>query len=315
MRWIAKTLLVFVVLCGAPALAQEEPPARVGRVSFISGALAFYQSGDADWSAAKVNLPAATGGWFATDPQSRAELRIGPDTIDIAEDAELDIADLRDRVMQIGVEHGRINLHLRELGEGASAEIDIPRGGVWLLQPGIYDIETHAADRPTRITAFEGSARFVGGGVDLTIKAGDSIVLSGGDTLSATVERALPDGFAKWCRSRDYDEHRVASSHRFSLAMIGFEELGAYGSWDTVPDYGAVWYPNSVPADWAPATAIGSGSSLGDGTGSTPSLGVLRHAITDAGRGSTTAGAGRRAISSRSLSMRRRWSPLSRSPA
>ena len=130
MRWIAKTLLVFAFLCGAPALAQEEPPARVGRVSFISGALAFYQSGDADWSAAKVNLPAATGGWFATDPQSRAELRIGPDTIDIAEDSELDIADLRDRVMQIGVEHGRINLHLRELGEGASAEIDIPRGGV-----------------------------------------------------------------------------------------------------------------------------------------------------------------------------------------
>ena len=252
MRWIAKTLLVFAFLCGAPALAQEEPPARVGRVSFISGALAFYQSGDADWSAAKVNLPAATGGWFATDPQSRAELRIGPDTIDIAEDSELDIADLRDRVMQIGVEHGRINLHLRELSEGASAEIDIPRGGVWLLQPGIYDIETDAADRPTRITAFEGSARFVGGGVDLTIKAGDSMVLSGGDTLSATVERALPDGFAKWCRSRDYDEHRVASSHRFSLAMTGFEELGAYGSWDTVPDYGAVWYPSSVPADWAP---------------------------------------------------------------
>jgi hypothetical protein len=34
--------------------------------------------------------------------------------------------------------------------------------------------------------------------------------------------------------------------------MTGFEELGAYGSRNTVPDYGAVWYPNSVPADWAP---------------------------------------------------------------
>ena len=244
MRFIARTLMVFALLSSAPALAEEEPPTRVGRVSFISGTLGFYQSGEADWSAAKVNLPAATGGWFATDSQSRAEIRIGPDTIDIA--------DLRDRVMQFGIEHGRINLHLRELTEGANAEIDIPRGGVWLLQPGIYDIETGAADRSTRITAFDGSARFVGGGVDLTIKAGDTLVLSGSDTPSAAVERAFPDAFAKWCRSRDYDEHRLASSHRVSPGMTGFEELAAYGSWDTIPDYGAVWYPNSVPADWAP---------------------------------------------------------------
>ena len=252
MRFIAKTLIVFAFLSSAPALAEEEPPTRVGRVSFISGTLAFYQSGETDWSAAKVNLPAATGGWFATDPQSRAEIRIGPDTIDIAEDSELNITDLRDRAMQLGIEHGRFNLHLRELGERASAEIDVPRGGVWLLQPGIYDIETGAADSPTRITAFDGSVRFVGGGVDVTIKAGDTLMLSGRDTLSAAVERAVPDAFAKWCRSRDYNENRLASPHRVSPAMTGFEELDAYGSWNTVPDYGTVWYPNSLPAEWAP---------------------------------------------------------------
>jgi Family of unknown function (DUF6600) len=33
--------------------------------------------------------------------------------------------------------------------------------------------------------------------------------------------------------------------------MTGFEELDLYGSWDTVPDCGAVWYPSSVPAKWA----------------------------------------------------------------
>src|SRR6516164_10430764 len=187
MRFLAKALVVLACLSCAPAIAQEAPPARVGRVSFISGTLAFYQSADTDWSAAQVGFPAATGDWFATDPQSRAELRVGPDTIDIAEDSQLDIADLRDRVMQIGVEHGRINLHLRELSEGASAEIDIPRGGVWLLQPGIYDIETDAADRPTRITAFEGSARFVGGGVDLTIKGGDTWYWGAAATCRVTV--------------------------------------------------------------------------------------------------------------------------------
>ena len=34
--------------------------------------------------------------------------------------------------------------------------------------------------------------------------------------------------------------------------MTGVEELSSYGSWTTLPRYGAVWFPRSVPADWAP---------------------------------------------------------------
>ena len=51
-------------------------------MSFVSGALAYYGQGDTDWSVANTNFPVATGGWFATDPQSRAEIRIGADTIE-----------------------------------------------------------------------------------------------------------------------------------------------------------------------------------------------------------------------------------------
>ena len=34
--------------------------------------------------------------------------------------------------------------------------------------------------------------------------------------------------------------------------MVGAAELDEYGAWQTYPDYGAVWFPNAVPADWAP---------------------------------------------------------------
>ena len=108
MRFLAKALVVLACLSCAPAIAQEAPPARVGRVSFISGTLAFYQSADTDWSAAQVGFPAATGVWFATDPQSRAELRVGPDTIDIAEDSQLDIADLVDTLALVGERDRRL---------------------------------------------------------------------------------------------------------------------------------------------------------------------------------------------------------------
>ena len=146
MRFLAKTILAMTLLACIPAFAEEQPPARVGRVSFISGALAFFAPGDSDWSAANVNYPVAAGEWFATDPQSRAEIRIGTETIDIAGDTQFDIADLGSRVVKAGVTQGRIEVNLPQFGPDESVEIDIPRGGVWLLQRGIYDIESGTAD-------------------------------------------------------------------------------------------------------------------------------------------------------------------------
>jgi len=250
MRVLAKSLLLLILLFAVPALAQVEPPARVGRVSLVFGTLAFYGPGDTDWSAAKVNLPVAAGAWLMTDPQSRAEMRVGADSIDLSNDTQLNFAELRDQVMQIVLTQGRVDLHLRHLNTDETAEIDVPRGGVWLLQPGIYDIDSGGPDQPTRITVFEGSARFAGGGIDTLVNAGDVLVLSGGDTLSAAVEHAAPDEFVRWCRSHDYDEKRLAAPHHISPAMTGYEELDAHGEWAEVPTYGEVWFPSSVPGGW-----------------------------------------------------------------
>src|SRR5205823_2936678 len=82
--------------------AKNVPPARVGRVAFASGNVAVYQLGQTDWTKATVNLPVASGNWFATDKDARAELRVGPDSVDLANNTELNFADLREGVMQIG---------------------------------------------------------------------------------------------------------------------------------------------------------------------------------------------------------------------
>ena len=252
MRLLAASVLAFTLIAASSAFAQQEPPARVGRVSFVAGQLGFQANGDAAASAAAVNYPVATGGAFWTDPRSRAELRIGSRTIDLAGNTELDIAKLDQQVMQLNLPLGRIDLHIRTLLEGESVEVDLPRGAVWLLRPGIYDIDAGTADRPARIGVFEGDAHFVGGSLDVAIKAGDTAVIAGKETLTASVEHAAPDEFARWCRSRDYDAHRLAAPYHVSPQMTGYEALDQYGSWRTVPRYGTVWYPRSVPAGWAP---------------------------------------------------------------
>jgi hypothetical protein len=251
MRILGKGLLVAVLLAAMPALAQS-PPARVGRVSIVEGTLASYQGGDPDWSRADLNLPVASGEWFATDQQSRAGLRIGAVSVGIAHDTQIQIADLREKWMQLGLPRGRVNLDVSRLGGDDTSEIDLSRGAVWLLGPGIYDIDSGAPDQPIRITVFAGSARFAGGAIDQTVNAGESLVLTGTDTLSAATETATEDDFSEWCRAHDYHPDRLAAPHHVSPAMTGYEELDSNGQWATAPNYGTVWYPQSVAADWAP---------------------------------------------------------------
>jgi len=246
-------LAILTVFSAATSLAQQAPPARVGRVSFVSGNLAFHTAGQTEWSAAAVNYPVATGASLWTDDEARAEIRIAPDTIDMASGTELDIVELDERVTRLSVPQGRIILHLRRLDQGQSFQIDIPRGAVELQQPGYYDIDAGTQDQAARVAVFEGSAQFGGNGADIVVKAGDVAMLSGVNPVAATLEPAVADAFVEWCRSRDYDEKRLAAPYHVSPNMTGYVELDEYGRWDSAPGYGEVWYPN-VPAGWVPYT-------------------------------------------------------------
>jgi hypothetical protein len=250
-RFLASLVLLSLAVA-PPALAQQEPPARVGSITSVSGNIAFHMAGETQWSAAGVNYPVATGGSFWTDPQARAEIQIGPSTIDMPGGTELDVTNLNDQVSQMSVPQGRLYLHLRQLEAGQSFEIDLPQGAVWLLQPGSYDVDAGTATQPARVAVFDGSARFVGGATDIGIKAGDAAVLSGSNPVAAQIEHATPDAFVTACRARDYNQKQLAAPYYISAQMTGYADLDHYGAWQSNPQYGEVWYPSQEPADWAP---------------------------------------------------------------
>ena len=228
------------------------PPARVGRVSLASGHAGFRGAGETSWSEAEINDPVFTGASLRTDPQARAEMRVGADTIDLAGGTEIAIVRANERVAEIAVRHGRIDLDIRRLAAGDSVQIDIARGGVWLLRPGRYDIDAGGPDQPPRVVAFTGAARFAGSGGDIPIKAGDAAVLTAAGPLAATIEPAAGDEFAVWCGERAVDDAQLAAPYFVSRAMTGYAELDAAGNWRPSARYGAVWAPQSLPADWAP---------------------------------------------------------------
>ena len=255
MRFRMISLMVAALLAAAPmassAWAQQEPPARVGRVAVVAGELGFHGPGETSWSKASLNYPVAAGESFWTDPKSRAELRIGSRSIAMNGNTEVAVAKLDQQVMQLALKQGRLSVHVRTLLESESIEIDLPKGAVWVLEPGIYDIDA-GPDQPERIAVLEGSARFVGGSLDVAVKAGDRAVINGGQTLTASIEKAGQDDFTAWCRANDYDHRRLAAPYHVSPQMTGYEALDEYGSWRTVGHYGSVWFPRSVPVGWIP---------------------------------------------------------------
>src|ERR1051325_1499681 len=189
MRFHMISLMVATLLAAAmasSAWAQQEPPARVGRVAVVAGELGFHGPGETSWSKASLNYPVAAGESFWTDPKSRAELRIGSRSIAINGNTEVAVAKLDQQVMQLALRQGRLSVHVRTLLESESIEVDLPKGAVWILEPGIYDIDAGGPDQPERIAVLEGSARFVGGTLDVAVKAGDRAVITGGQTLTAT---------------------------------------------------------------------------------------------------------------------------------
>jgi hypothetical protein len=48
MHRLLKCLIIITFVGVTPALAEQEPPVRVGRVSFVSGSLAFHMAGEVE---------------------------------------------------------------------------------------------------------------------------------------------------------------------------------------------------------------------------------------------------------------------------
>jgi hypothetical protein len=229
----------------------KPPPTRVGRVSLVSGNVSQRSSAENGWAEAELSQPVFAGEALRTDPLARSEIRVGANTINLSRASEIEISNLRDQFMQIVLSRGRIGLRLRQAGEGETVEIDLPWGAAWLLASGSYDIEAGGDDRPPRVAVFEGAAELVGGAGDTAVTSGDAAVLTGSDNTVVTIERAVPDDFAEWCRGRDYDESRLAASYYISPFMTGFAELDAGGIWKIDAEYGPVWFP-TAPEEWAP---------------------------------------------------------------
>ena len=233
----------------------DQAPGRVARLASLSGQVQFAPAGESDWGSVEVNRPMVIGDRLLTGDDGRAVLELGDASIRIDNDSAFDFLNLDQDNAQIELSQGTLNLAVRQLAQGANFEVDTPTVAFVAAQPGIYRIDDDPSGTGSMVTVFQGSGTVYGeNGVSRQVAAGTSYRFN--DSTLANVEAnglPQPDDFDRFCEARDANYNRYAQQEQQYVppGMIGGDDLGQYGQWNDVPEYGNVWYPQ-VPSGWAP---------------------------------------------------------------
>ena len=238
----------------AAADDDDDPPSRVARLSYARGTVSFNPAGTDDWVSAVVNRPITTGDKLWTDNDARAELHIGSAAIRLSSNTGFSFLNLDDRMAQIRITEGTINVRVRRLENDESFEIDTPNLAFSVLRPGNYKIDVNEAGDTTVVVVRDGQGEVTGGGSAYTIHPREIGTFAGTDQLDADIQRSRydDDDFDHWCGDRDRREDHSQSSRYVSSDVIGYEDLDEYGGWRPVPEYGTVWFPHTTIVGWAP---------------------------------------------------------------
>ena len=255
-RWFALFATIFALSFlanNAWAADDDDPPTRAARLSYASGSVSFEPAGTDDWVDAVVNRPMTTGDKLWADQDGRVEVRIDSYALRLGPQTGFSFLNLDDHIVQVRLTEGSLNIRVRRLDENQTLEIDTPNLAFNVLRPGSYRIDVNENGDATLVTVRDGQGEVTGGGSAYPVRAGDSVNFSGVDQLSADVEGIGDgDGFDQWSDSRDQRWEHSSSPRYVSDDAVGYEDLDENGQWESDPDYGTVWYPRTVAADWAP---------------------------------------------------------------
>ncbi len=232
---------------------SQDPPSRVARLNHSDGSVSFQPGGEGDWVQAVPNRPLTTGDNLWADENSRAELHVGSTALRIGAETSLTFLDLDDQTTQLKVSQGTLILRVRHLDDGDNLEVDTPNLAFIVQRTGEYRIDVNGDGNETDTTVWHGRGEVTGGGSTYTVVAGQYARFAGTDELNHEIDQIpASDDLDTWAFSRDEHEDHSESANYISPEMTGSEDLDDNGSWHYVAEYGPVWTPRGIDADWAP---------------------------------------------------------------
>jgi hypothetical protein len=239
---------------GSDAPDTQDPPSRVARLSYFDGSVSFQAGGSGDWGNAAKNRPVTIGDKIWVDKDSRAELQAGQASIHLGAMTALSFLNLDQNITQMRLAEGSINFRVRELRNGDTYEVDTPNVAFTVREAGAFRIDVNENGDGTIVTVIRGEGEVTAGGKSHIVRSGELAEFNGTDSdIDYHTDRApQPDDFDRWAADRDRREENSVSARYVSRDTVGYSDLDDNGTWSQEPNYGAVWYPNTVAVGWAP---------------------------------------------------------------
>ncbi|MGE4072841.1 MAG: DUF6600 domain-containing protein [Lysobacterales bacterium] len=249
----AGSLLLALSASSTAQAAYADPPGRVARISDSRGEVSYSPAGADQWVNVGRNRPLIRGDRLWSDHRSRAELQVGSSAVRIGADTSLEILELNDRLAQMQMTQGTINLSVRRLYQGQTIEVATPTLAFVIDRAGRYRIDVDPDADQTTIVVWEGAGVAYGQSSNFPMRAGDAVRFYSADLRDYGMY-ALPqaDGFDRYCLARDERLDHSTSLRYVDDDLVGYADLDEYGSWSESGSYGNVWYPTQVAANWAP---------------------------------------------------------------
>ena len=252
-------LFLFISTNSSAAFPEEYGPNKFVtplRLSYIEGEASFWRQGAPDWVEAGPNIPLAAGDALYTGLEGDLELQMGRRNFIRADtDTQFNLANQTADFIQFNVTSGRISFDLRLLPADYTVEVDTPNVVITIEHAGYYRVDVDADSDVHFTTRRGGVATLVPlGGTAMNIHPSEEIVVAGYSGSAQVETYAAPelDRWDHWNYERTESLIDTLSDRYIPYGISGVADLDHYGSWRLVPDYGAVWMPDSVPFGWAP---------------------------------------------------------------
>ena len=259
LRFLALTgAMLCVAGMFSPVRAQDPDDLKrgVARISLINGDVSVRRGDSGEWVAGVINAPLLTDDRVATGPNSRSEVQFdSSNLLRLGANAELRLTQLEYGRYQMELAHGVMTYRMLRPTD-PNVEIDTPTVSVRPARQGSFRISVNDAGE-TEVTARNGDVEVFTPHGSQWVRSGQTLMARGANTDAEfqIVPAGGMDEWDRWGDSRDRVLMQSVSSRYVGPGVYGTEDLDSAGSWTSVPEYGNVWRPTAVAADWAPYQA------------------------------------------------------------
>jgi hypothetical protein len=255
-------LLTSSILPVPSAVSQPSDQTQVlgdARLSLIQGDVAIQtKDTGSEWGAATINIPLPPGTKIWDPEKGRSEIQFfGGSYLRASKNTEVDITSLsmgsNGDVIQVEIPQGRSYVNYAGSNvQNSVFQVDTPIASITAYEPSRFEVDIYN-DGSAEVSVLRGSVYVQSQNGSTRVDAGT--MLSMGQNQNAELFPVRPeDAWISWNLSRDSALARTGESRNYLPASLDVysNDFDAYGRWVSTADYGYVWSPTVVVADWTP---------------------------------------------------------------